>query len=292
MLSAAGTRGRPGMVMIAPQITTTNSAPPESRTSRNRHLEAAWRVLQRGIGREAVLRLRHADGEVTEPARLELVEPPADGRVRRDAVGAVYPLGDSLDLLPEREIVRVEGLEGRGLRLDGAHHLVRQRLAAGAAHGPVVALDRRDPHLGATLRHQRALGLGIGGKAVDRHHRRDAVALHVLHMAGQVLHAGRQRVEVLGAEVLPGDAAMHLERADGGHDHRAVRRESGLAALDVEELLGPKIGAEAGLGHSIVGELERGPGRDHRVAAVGDVGEGAAVDEGGVVLQRLDQIGC
>ena len=34
MLSAAGTRGRPGMVMIAPQITTTNSAPPESRTSR------------------------------------------------------------------------------------------------------------------------------------------------------------------------------------------------------------------------------------------------------------------
>ena len=34
MESAAGTRGSPGMVMISPQIATTNSAPAESRTSR------------------------------------------------------------------------------------------------------------------------------------------------------------------------------------------------------------------------------------------------------------------
>ncbi len=32
--SAAGTLGRPGMVMISPQIATTNSAPADSRTSR------------------------------------------------------------------------------------------------------------------------------------------------------------------------------------------------------------------------------------------------------------------
>jgi hypothetical protein len=32
--SAAGTLGRPGIVMISPQIATTNSAPAESRTSR------------------------------------------------------------------------------------------------------------------------------------------------------------------------------------------------------------------------------------------------------------------
>ena len=32
--SAAGTFGRPGIVMISPQIATTNSAPAESRTSR------------------------------------------------------------------------------------------------------------------------------------------------------------------------------------------------------------------------------------------------------------------
>ena len=32
--SAAGTFGRPGIVMTSPQIATTNSAPAESRTSR------------------------------------------------------------------------------------------------------------------------------------------------------------------------------------------------------------------------------------------------------------------
>ena len=84
---------------------------------------------------------------------------------------------------------------------------------------------------------------------------------------------------------------MHLQRPDGGDDHRAVGREPRLAALDVEELLGPQVGAEAGLGHHVVGELERGPGGDHRVAAVGDVGEGAAVDQRRVVLQRLHQVG-
>ena len=70
----------------------------------------------------------------------------------------------------------------------------------------------------------------------------------------------------------------------------AAGLEAGLAALDVEELLGAEIGAEAGLRHHVVGELQRGLGRDHRVAAVRDVGERAAVDERRVVLQRLHQV--
>ena len=64
----------------------------------------------------------------------------------------------------------------------------------------------------------------------------------------------------------------------------------GLAALDVDEFLAAEIGAEAGFGHHVVGELERGGGGEHRVAAVRDVGEGAAVDEGGRALQRLHQV--
>ena len=51
---------------------------------------------------------------------------------------------------------------------------------------------------------------------------------------------------------------MHLERADGGDEHRAGGLEPGLAALDVEELLGAEVGAEAGFGDDVVGELERG----------------------------------
>ena len=107
----------------------------------------------------------------------------------------------------------------------------------------------------------------------------------------EIGHAGFERLEVLLLEVLLLDAAVHLERADGGDQHRAVGREPGLAALDVEELLAAEIGAEARLGHHVVAELERGRGRQHRVAAVRDVGERAAMDEGGRAFERLHQIG-
>ena len=65
----------------------------------------------------------------------------------------------------------------------------------------------------------------------------------------------------------------------------------GLAALDVEELFRAEIGAEAGLGDDVVGELQRRRGGDHRVAAMRDVGERAAMHEGRVVLQRLHEVG-
>ena len=63
-----------------------------------------------------------------------------------------------------------------------------------------------------------------------------------------------------------------------------------LRHLDVEELLAAEIGAEAGFGHHVVGELERGRGREHRVAAMRDVGERTAVDEGRRAFQRLHQV--
>ena len=54
----------------------------------------------------------------------------------------------------------------------------------------------------------------------------------------------------------------------------------------------PRVSAEAGLGDHVVPQLQGSVGGRDRVAAVGDVGEGAAVDEGGGVLQGLDQIGA
>jgi len=48
---------------------------------------------------------------------------------------------------------------------------------------------------------------------------------------------------------------MHLERPHGGDNDRRGRPEPRLAALDVEKFLGPEIGAEAGFGHDVIGEL-------------------------------------
>src|SRR5262249_35218214 len=49
MASAAGTLGRPGMVMISPQIATTNSAPAESRTSRSGMMWSEGAPLESGL---------------------------------------------------------------------------------------------------------------------------------------------------------------------------------------------------------------------------------------------------
>ena len=82
-----------------------------------------------------------------------------------------------------------------------------------------------------------------------------------------------------------------LQRPHGGHQHHRVGGKAGHAALDVQEFLRAQVRAEARLGDHIVRQRQAQPGGHHAVAAVGDVGEGAAVDDGGVVLQRLDQVG-
>ena len=68
-------------------------------------------------------------------------------------------------------------------------------------------------------------------------------------------------------------------------------RDTRIAALDVQELLCAQICAEAGLGDDVVGQREAELGGHDAVAAVGDVGEGTAVNEGGGALQSLDQVG-
>ncbi len=174
--------------------------------------------------------------------------------------------------------------------LDGAHHGLGDLDRAGAAFGPMVGHHAFDPELGRERLEQRDLALGVAREAVDRHHHRHAVFPHILDVTLEIGEALLQRREVLLLEIVLGHPAMHLERADGRHQHHAGGRQPCLAAFDVEELLGAEIGAEAGLGDHIVGELERGLGGDHRVAAMRDIGERAAMDEGRVVLERLHQV--
>ena len=66
-----------------------------------------------------------------------------------------------------------------------------------------------------------------------------------------------ERLQVFLAEVRDLDAAVVLDRAHRRDDHRRVRLQARLAALDVDELLGAEVGAEAAFGHDVVGELER-----------------------------------
>ncbi len=84
---------------------------------------------------------------------------------------------------------------------------------------------------------------------------------------------------------------MHLEGTDRCHDHDGRRVQPGRSAFEVEELLAAEIEREPRLGDRVIGQRQRHPGGDDRVAAVGDVGERSAVNEGGHRFRGLHEVG-
>ena len=111
-------------------------------------------------------------------------------------------------------------------------------------------------------------------------------------MPQQIGDASAQGCRVLRGQLSFIGAAVEFQGPDRGHDDHCIRPQSRSAALDIQKFLGTQIGAEARLRHHIVPQPQSGLGGGHTVAAVGDVGEGTAVDDGGSPLQRLGQIGA
>ena len=219
----------------------------------------------------------------------ELSQSLAGGGAVVHAVGAVDLGGDGVDLVLEGHFQRVGVLDGTVLH--DIQHLLGQSLAALAALGEDLAQDAGDALLGADLLDVSLLFGGIGREGVDGHHDGQAEAvLHVVDVADEVGCALLDGLEVGSVQVGLGYAAVALESTEGRHQHAGAGRDARIAALDVQELLCAQVCAEAGLGDDVVGQREAELGAHDAVAAVGDVGEGAAVDDGGVVLEGLDQV--
>ena len=203
----------------------------------------------------------------------------------------VDALGDGLELLHDGSLDVVR--EGEVVLLVAqAHDLVGQGAAALAALGPHLGQGHVHAQLVALGLDEVELGLGVGREGVDGNH--DGKLENVLDVRDVLQEVGQASLdglEVLLGELGLGHAAVVLEGAHGGNDDHGGGVEAGHAALDVEELLGAQVGTKAGLGDHVVGHLHGGGGGHHGVAAVGDVGERAAVDERGVVLEGLDQVG-
>ena len=99
-----------------------------------------------------------------------------------------------------------------------------------------------------------------------------------------------QRFDIRRVELCLVDAAVVLQRAHGCDHDRAVRAQPRHAALDVNKLLGAEVGPEACFGNNILVQAERQSGCEHGVAAVRNVCEGAAVNEGRRMLQGLHKV--
>ena len=177
-------------------------------------------------------------------------------------------------------------------RIAEADDLLGQGNATLAALGPHLGEGYVHPQCAAAVLHQLQLRLGVGGETVNGHHTGQAVDLgDICHVLEQVGKAGLQGGQVFTPQLGFGAAPVVLEGADSSHHHHRIGVEPGQTALNIQELFRAQIGAEAGLSDHIVAHLEGHPGGHDGVAAVGNVGKGAAVDEGGGALQCLHQVG-
>ena len=253
--------------------------------------EVLGRAQSLGVIAEAVLGLGDAHRQVTKAVLAQLGELALGSRRKVDAIGAVDLGGNGLQGVGHIGTVLVGKLELARL-LNQAHDLISQVECALAALGPNLGQLNVDAELLALGLDERKFGLGVRREAVDGDHAGKTIdVLDVVDVTQQVGHAGLKGLEVLVVEVGLGDTAVVLKRAGSGDNHDSAGANARHAALDVQELLGTKVGAKAGLGNRNVTKTHGHAGGHDGVAAVGDIGEGTAVDKRGRALERLHQVG-
>ena len=252
---------------------------------------ARRRTLEGRVRRERVLRLGHAHGVVPVAAFLQLLDLRTHLRVCGDVGSAIDLRGDGLHFVPQRQRLFVHERVLARVLLDAVDHDVSELRGTSTALGPVTGQDYRRAMLRHGLLEQCHLGVGVRRAVVDGDNARQAVMVaHVADVTLQVDHAPLERRQVLGAHSLEVAAAVELQRADGGDEHHGRGAEARLAAFDVDEFLGTEVRTEAGLRDDVVTKLQGRLGGEHRVAAVGDIGERATMDESRAVLERLHEV--
>ena len=60
--------------------------------------------------------------------------------------------------------------------------------------------------------------------------------------------------EIRLVQVSLGNAAVALEGTDSGHQHAGAGGDAGIAALDIQELLGTQVRTEARLRDDVIGQ--------------------------------------
>src|SRR5207249_8778163 len=97
--------------------------------------------------------------------------------------------------------------------------------------------------------------------------------LHVANMAAEVFRTPLHRSGVSRTQLILLLAAVHFERANGCHDDRYLRLETGKPALDVEKLFGAQVGAEPCLRQHDIRQREPQLRSGDGIAAVRDIAE-------------------
>ena len=130
----------------------------------------------------------------------------------------------------------------------------------------------------------------VSDKVVNGNDHGHAKGFDVFDMATQVWTTLFDRVNVFSAQIGLGHATVHFHRTHGCHNNNGRWGKARLAAFDVHEFFGPKVGAKARLGHYVIGNFQRGCCRHNRVTAMRDVRKWATMHKRGVVFQSLHKV--
>ena len=106
--SKAGREGSPGIVRIVPHIGYRNPAPMLARMSRTGSRKFRRNALPLRLVAQAEVGLGHADGQVVVAKIGVELEFCFGLREEVDSVCAVHVGGDDLDLVPNRDVERIE----------------------------------------------------------------------------------------------------------------------------------------------------------------------------------------
>ena len=139
------------------------------------------------------------------------------------------------------------------LMLNHVDDVFGKRHRAIAAVLPVRRDDTLDVKAGAEIPYCGVLGVGIRKVMVDRYGYWYTKVANVADVLTQVLTTCPNGVDVFLAEICFRDAAVHLQCLRRCHENDRIGMQARLAALDIEEFFGAKIGPEAGFGDDIVG---------------------------------------
>ena len=209
-----------------------------------------------------------------------------------DAGRAVEPRRDRLDLL--RRSACSSGVRNAnvfGLLARGDDRLGQLDRAGAALAEAVVRHDGLGAGLDARAPCTIAISAGVSvGKLLIATTHGSPYCRTIWMCAARLSAPLRERVEILGREVLERLPAVRLRRAHAGDEHRRARREPAGAADDVAELLKPEVAGEARLGDDVVGQLQRDAVGEDRVVGVRDVAERAGMHERRLALERLHEV--
>ena len=209
-----------------------------------------------------------------------------------DRGGSVDSFGDFSHLFPYRIALFIGEFQGfRCVFLDGFGNQPGQFHCAFPTVGEDRVHRKADPLFLAVFGDQGDLFVRIAGEAVEGDDHLLAEVFHVFDMLVQVGESPDQPLLVGLFDLCFGDSAVQLQALRCRYDNGQFRGQARFAAFDVEEFFRTEIRAEAGFGDDVIAVGQGHLGRQHGVAAVGDVGERAAVDEGRGIFGGLHQVG-